>query len=60
MLLVKAVVKLHYVKCHIYLQEKVACVDDNDARLALDPHNKYKIQVSAVHKAMDIFLVIKL
>ncbi|XP_007019236.2 PREDICTED: UDP-sugar pyrophosphorylase isoform X1 [Theobroma cacao] len=25
-------------------QEKVACVDDNDARLALDPHNKYKIQ----------------
>ncbi|OMO91211.1 UTP--glucose-1-phosphate uridylyltransferase [Corchorus capsularis] len=25
-------------------QEKVACLDDNDARLALDPHNKYKIQ----------------
>ncbi|CAA2969667.1 UDP-sugar pyrophosphorylase-like isoform X2 [Olea europaea var. sylvestris] len=25
-------------------QEKVACLDDNDARVALDPHNKYKIQ----------------
>ncbi|KAK6938353.1 UDPGP family [Dillenia turbinata] len=25
-------------------QEKVACLDDNDARLAVDPHNKYKIQ----------------
>ncbi|XP_012476781.1 UDP-sugar pyrophosphorylase [Gossypium raimondii] len=25
-------------------QEKVACLDDNDARLALDPHNKYRIQ----------------
>ncbi|XP_052190773.1 UDP-sugar pyrophosphorylase [Diospyros lotus] len=25
-------------------QEKVACVDDNDARLAVDPHNKYRIQ----------------
>ncbi|GMI82946.1 UDP-sugar pyrophosphorylase [Hibiscus trionum] len=25
-------------------QEKVACLDDNDARLALDPHDKYKIQ----------------
>ncbi|XVE95564.1 hypothetical protein REPUB_Repub02eG0108900 [Reevesia pubescens] len=25
-------------------QEKVACLDDNDAILALDPHNKYKIQ----------------
>ncbi|XWS23671.1 hypothetical protein CRYUN_Cryun28dG0035100 [Craigia yunnanensis] len=25
-------------------QEKVACLGDNDARLALDPHNKYKIQ----------------
>ncbi|MBA0667862.1 hypothetical protein Goklo_000879 [Gossypium klotzschianum] len=25
-------------------QEKVACLDDNDARLALDPHNKYQIQ----------------
>ncbi|KAE8735110.1 UDP-sugar pyrophosphorylase [Hibiscus syriacus] len=25
-------------------QEKVACLDDNDASLALDPHNKYKIQ----------------
>ncbi|KAK1409953.1 hypothetical protein QVD17_36484 [Tagetes erecta] len=25
-------------------QEKVACLADNDARLALDPNNKYKIQ----------------
>ncbi|KAE8656337.1 UDP-sugar pyrophosphorylase [Hibiscus syriacus] len=25
-------------------QEKVACLDDNDARLALDAHDKYKIQ----------------
>lgn len=25
-------------------QEKVACLDDNDARLAIDPHNKYRIQ----------------
>ncbi|KAK3230549.1 hypothetical protein Dsin_002430 [Dipteronia sinensis] len=25
-------------------QEKVACLDDNDARLALDPKNKYRIQ----------------
>lgn len=28
------------------LQEKVACLDDNDAGLALDPHNKYRTQVS--------------
>lgn len=25
-------------------QEKVACLDDNDARLAVDPHKKYRIQ----------------
>ncbi|GFY85572.1 UDP-sugar pyrophosphorylase [Actinidia rufa] len=25
-------------------QEKVACLDDNDARLAMDPHNNYRIQ----------------
>ncbi|KAL6515497.1 hypothetical protein OROHE_018531 [Orobanche hederae] len=25
-------------------QEKVACLDDNDARLAVDPKNKYRIQ----------------
>lgn len=25
-------------------QEKVACLEDNDARLALDPNDKYKIQ----------------
>ena len=29
-------------------QEKVACLDDNDARLALDPKNKYRIQVAIV------------
>uniref|UniRef100_A0A1J3GFT1 UTP-monosaccharide-1-phosphate uridylyltransferase n=1 Tax=Noccaea caerulescens TaxID=107243 RepID=A0A1J3GFT1_NOCCA len=29
---------------HLLKQEKVACLDDNDARLALDPHNKYMIQ----------------
>ena len=27
------------------IQEKVACLDDNDARLALDPKNRYRIQV---------------
>ena len=27
------------------IQEKVACLEDNDARLALEPQNKYKIQV---------------
>ncbi|KAL2339728.1 hypothetical protein Fmac_007668 [Flemingia macrophylla] len=26
-------------------QEKVACLEDNDARLALEPQNKYKIQL---------------
>uniref|UniRef100_A0A8I6YFL9 Uncharacterized protein n=1 Tax=Hordeum vulgare subsp. vulgare TaxID=112509 RepID=A0A8I6YFL9_HORVV len=26
------------------LQEKVACLADNDSRLALDPNDKYKIQ----------------
>ncbi|XP_019175123.1 PREDICTED: UDP-sugar pyrophosphorylase [Ipomoea nil] len=25
-------------------QEKVACLEDNDAHLAVDPHNKYRIQ----------------
>ncbi|KAG8378207.1 hypothetical protein BUALT_Bualt08G0113800 [Buddleja alternifolia] len=25
-------------------QEKVACLDDNDARMAVDPNNKYRIQ----------------
>ncbi|CAK8567416.1 unnamed protein product [Lathyrus sativus] len=25
-------------------QEKVACLDDNDARLALDPQNRYRVQ----------------
>ncbi|BAF20396.1 uDP-sugar pyrophosphorylase [Oryza sativa Japonica Group] len=29
---------------HILKQEKVACLADNDARLALDPNDKYKIQ----------------
>lgn len=27
------------------IQEKVACLEDNDARLALDPQNRYRIQV---------------
>lgn len=31
------------------LQEKVACLDDNDARLAVDPRNKYRIQVTVTH-----------
>ncbi|EXB28448.1 UDP-sugar pyrophospharylase [Morus notabilis] len=26
------------------IKEKVACLDDNEARLAVDPHSKYKIQ----------------
>ncbi|GFY85569.1 UDP-sugar pyrophosphorylase [Actinidia rufa] len=26
------------------IKEKVACLDDNDARLAMDPHNNYRIQ----------------
>ncbi|XP_022772468.1 UDP-sugar pyrophosphorylase-like [Durio zibethinus] len=26
------------------IKENVACLDDNDAKLALDPHNKYKIE----------------
>ncbi|KAK7861214.1 udp-sugar pyrophosphorylase 1 [Quercus suber] len=29
-------------------QEKVACLDDNDARLAVDLRNKYRIQVSVI------------
>ena len=33
------------IKSAYWLQEKVACLDDNEARLAVDPHNKYKIQV---------------
>lgn len=28
-----------------FLQEKVACLNDNDARIALDPNEKYMIQV---------------
>lgn len=27
------------------IQEKVACLEDNDARLALDPQNRYRVQV---------------
>lgn len=37
------------VKFWHWLQEKVACLDDNDARLALDTHNKYRIQVAFLH-----------
>lgn len=29
---------------HLLKQEKVACLQDNDARVALDPSDKYKIQ----------------
>ncbi|KAH1096806.1 hypothetical protein J1N35_013727 [Gossypium stocksii] len=29
----------------LFKQEKVTCLDDNDARLTLDPPNKYKIQI---------------
>lgn len=29
------------------MQEKVACLDDNEAHLALDPRNKYRIQVDS-------------
>lgn len=32
--------------CWYVFQEKVACLDDNDARLAMDPKNKYRIQVT--------------
>lgn len=37
-----------YVLHFPWFQEKVACLDDNDARLAKDPHNKYKIQVDFI------------
>ncbi|KAL2638333.1 hypothetical protein AAZV13_06G108300 [Glycine max] len=33
-------------------QEKVACLEDNDARLALEPQNKYKIQ--AIPSALGV------
>lgn len=40
---------------HVYFlfQEKVACLADNDARLALDPNDKYKIQVENFHKRIS-------
>lgn len=31
---------------NVFFQEKVACLADNDARLALDPNDKYQIQVA--------------
>lgn len=36
------------------LQEKVACLDDNEARLAVDPHSKYRIQVAFMYNASPI------
>lgn len=35
------------------LQEKVACLDDNDARLAVEPRNKYRIQVQLLICVID-------
>lgn len=51
-------------KYYVYnlLQEKVACLDDNDARLALDPKNKYRIQVLILciifHKCRSISMIL--
>ncbi|KAI4999850.1 hypothetical protein ZWY2020_004439 [Hordeum vulgare] len=38
----------------IVKQEKVACLADNDARLALDPNDKYKIQTKP-HGHGDVY-----
>ncbi|KAK1373460.1 hypothetical protein POM88_029653 [Heracleum sosnowskyi] len=35
---------------HLLKQEKVACLDDNDARLAVDPQNAFTIQLSSSPK----------
>jgi UDP-sugar pyrophosphorylase len=37
----------------ILKQEKVACLADNDARLALDPNDKYRIQVGNFHTRIN-------
>lgn len=42
------IVVLNCQLCFLF-QEKVACLEDNDARLALDPQNKYSIQVDAMY-----------
>ena len=39
--------------CSFSFQEKVACLTDNDARLALDPNDKYKIQVENFHTRIN-------
>ncbi|KAF6133923.1 hypothetical protein GIB67_040687 [Kingdonia uniflora] len=39
-------------------QEKVACLDDNDARLAKDPHNSYRIQTKP-HGHGDVHSLLK-
>jgi len=39
--------------CSFSFQEKVACLADNDARLALDPNDKYKIQVENFHTRIN-------
>lgn len=35
---------MHPTQVTLLKQEKVACLEDNDARLALDPQNRYRIQ----------------
>jgi len=43
--------------CSFSFQEKVACLADNDARLALDPNDKYKIQVDNFHtRSITLYL----
>jgi hypothetical protein len=39
--------------CSFSFQEKVACLADNDARLALDPNDKYRIQVGNFHTRIN-------
>lgn len=59
---------MNYQKMHLYWQqlwsllsqEKVACLDDNEARLALDPHNKYRIQVHDAFRLLYFLSSMKL
>ncbi len=37
-------------------QEKVACLIDNDASLALDPHDSYLVQVSRARAASGVMV----
>lgn len=41
-----------------FLQEKVACLDDNDARIAVDPRNKYRIQVQLLFFFFEKFCIL--